>query len=145
VYFITLRFLVRKIFTFYINDMLLFKCPFPGPKVLKDEMKEKKVSLLGSTLHLNTETFCDIQTNGVIAKHESGISFGRMLDYDLGTNLTRVIPWEAQNSFSPSCLKGSEPHTSFRVRCTTRLAGSYRGFCCTLASHSHLAPKLMED
>ena len=32
VYFITLRFLVRKIFTFYINYVLLFKCPFPGPK-----------------------------------------------------------------------------------------------------------------
>ena len=32
VYFITLYFLVRKIFTFYINDVLLFKCPFPGPK-----------------------------------------------------------------------------------------------------------------
>ena len=32
VYFITLPFLVRKIFTFYINDMLLFKCPVPGPK-----------------------------------------------------------------------------------------------------------------
>jgi len=32
VYFITLIF-VRKIFTFYINDVLLFKCPFPGPKV----------------------------------------------------------------------------------------------------------------
>jgi hypothetical protein len=32
VYFISLPFLVRKIFTFYINDVLLFKCPFPGPK-----------------------------------------------------------------------------------------------------------------
>ena len=32
VYFITLPFLVRKIFTFYINDVLLFKSPFPGPK-----------------------------------------------------------------------------------------------------------------
>jgi len=32
VYFITLPFLVRKTFTFYINDVLLFKCPFPGPK-----------------------------------------------------------------------------------------------------------------
>ena len=32
VYFVTLIF-VRKIFTFYINDVLLFKCPFPGPKV----------------------------------------------------------------------------------------------------------------
>ena len=32
VYFITLPFLVRKIFTFYINDVLLFKCPFPRPK-----------------------------------------------------------------------------------------------------------------
>ena len=32
VYFITLPFLVRKIFTFYINDVLLFKCSVPGPK-----------------------------------------------------------------------------------------------------------------
>ena len=32
VYFITLLLLVRKIFTFYINDVLLFKCPIPGPK-----------------------------------------------------------------------------------------------------------------
>jgi hypothetical protein len=32
VYFITLRFLVRKMFTFYINDVLLFKCPVPGLK-----------------------------------------------------------------------------------------------------------------
>ena len=31
-YFITFAFLVRKIFTFYINDALLFKCPIPGPK-----------------------------------------------------------------------------------------------------------------
>ena len=32
VYFITLPFLVSKIFTFYVNDMLPFKCPIPGPK-----------------------------------------------------------------------------------------------------------------
>jgi len=32
VYLITLHFLVRKIFTFYINGVLLFKCPVPGPK-----------------------------------------------------------------------------------------------------------------
>jgi len=32
VYFITLPVLVHKIFTFYINDVRLFKCPFPGPK-----------------------------------------------------------------------------------------------------------------
>ena len=32
VYFIMLPFMVRKIFTFYINDVLLFKCPFPGPR-----------------------------------------------------------------------------------------------------------------
>ena len=32
VYFITIPFLVRKIFTFYINDVLPFKCPVPGPK-----------------------------------------------------------------------------------------------------------------
>ena len=33
VYFITLHFLVLKIFTFYINDVLIFKSPVPGPKV----------------------------------------------------------------------------------------------------------------
>jgi len=32
VYFISLPFLVRKIFTFYTNYVLLFKCPFPVPK-----------------------------------------------------------------------------------------------------------------
>ena len=32
VYFITLSFFIRKIYTFYINYVLLFKCPFPGPK-----------------------------------------------------------------------------------------------------------------
>ena len=32
VYLITLPCLVRKIFTYYINDVLLFKCQFPGPK-----------------------------------------------------------------------------------------------------------------
>ena len=32
VYFITLPVLVRKIFTFYINDVILFKCPVPVPK-----------------------------------------------------------------------------------------------------------------
>jgi len=31
-YFIMLPFLVFKIFTFYLNDVLLFKCPFPGPE-----------------------------------------------------------------------------------------------------------------
>ena len=32
VYFISIPFLVPKIFIFYINYVLLFKCPFPGPK-----------------------------------------------------------------------------------------------------------------
>ena len=32
VYFITLPVLVRKIFTIYINGVLLFKCPVPRPK-----------------------------------------------------------------------------------------------------------------
>ena len=32
VYFITLPFLVCKIFTFYINDVLLFKSSVPRPK-----------------------------------------------------------------------------------------------------------------
>jgi len=31
VYFISLL-LVRKIFAFYMNDVLLLKCPIPGPK-----------------------------------------------------------------------------------------------------------------
>jgi len=43
VYFITLPFLVRKIFTFYINDVLLFKCPFPGPKVHIKRIKLAKM------------------------------------------------------------------------------------------------------
>jgi hypothetical protein len=32
VYFIMLTFLVNKIFTFYINGELTFKCPAPGSK-----------------------------------------------------------------------------------------------------------------
>jgi hypothetical protein len=32
VYFITLPLFIHKIFTFYINDVLLFKCQFPWPK-----------------------------------------------------------------------------------------------------------------
>ena len=32
VYFPTLSFLVHKIFTFYINGVLNYKCPAPGPK-----------------------------------------------------------------------------------------------------------------
>jgi len=32
VYFMSLPFLFRKIFTFYVNDVLLFKYTFPGPK-----------------------------------------------------------------------------------------------------------------
>jgi len=32
VYFISLSFLVCKIFTYYINDVLLFKCPIPGQR-----------------------------------------------------------------------------------------------------------------
>jgi len=31
-YFITVPVLVRNIFTFYVNYVLLFQCPFPGPK-----------------------------------------------------------------------------------------------------------------
>ena len=31
VYFTSLSFLVRKIFIFHLKDVLLFKCPLPGP------------------------------------------------------------------------------------------------------------------
>ena len=41
VYFITLPFLVRKIFTFYINDVLLFKCPIPGAKGYRVQWQTK--------------------------------------------------------------------------------------------------------
>ena len=44
--------MIRKIFTFYINDVLLFKCPIPGPKFksatdktgleTKNQMEKKK-------------------------------------------------------------------------------------------------------
>ena len=40
VYLITLPFLVRKIFIFYINDVLLFKCPFLGPKGLYESFRQ---------------------------------------------------------------------------------------------------------
>ena len=33
VYFITVPFFVRKIFTFYMNDILLFKFPVPGQRI----------------------------------------------------------------------------------------------------------------
>jgi len=32
VYFVTLPFLVRKMFTFCISGVMLFGCPIPGPK-----------------------------------------------------------------------------------------------------------------
>ena len=44
VYFITLPVLIRKIFTFYINDVLLFKCPFPGPNGYSDLLNFDKAS-----------------------------------------------------------------------------------------------------
>jgi len=48
VYFITLPFSVRKIFIFYINDVLLFKCPVPGPKGLITSL-----GLMANTVYLN--------------------------------------------------------------------------------------------
>jgi len=51
VYFITLPYLVRKIFTFYINDVLLFKCPFPGPK---GQMNDQSVTNVIKTAILET-------------------------------------------------------------------------------------------
>jgi len=44
VYFITLPFLVRKIFTFYVNDVLLFKCP-SSAKGLKMSGRERSNTL----------------------------------------------------------------------------------------------------
>jgi len=39
VYFITLQFLVREIFTFYINDVLLFNVQYQGQRVNKIVIK----------------------------------------------------------------------------------------------------------
>jgi hypothetical protein len=54
-YFITLPFLVRKIFTFYINDLLLFKCPFPEPKVKRRLTKAALVVCLRNNLLLRAQ------------------------------------------------------------------------------------------
>jgi hypothetical protein len=81
----------------------------------------KKLSV--SNFHLNTETFCDAETSSVIANQDPGISVDRLIDYDLGINVTRVIHLETQISFSSTCLKDSQPHTSFHITRTTGLAG----------------------
>ena len=44
-YFITLGFLVRKIFTFSINDVLLFKCPFPGRYLQEEKTSSDRENL----------------------------------------------------------------------------------------------------
>ena len=84
VYFITLPVLVRKMFTFYINDVLLFKCPFPGPNgypvfqllgVMKDFNKTLYIKLLpldstsesyflfraGSNIDMTIVPVCDVR------------------------------------------------------------------------------------
>ena len=53
VYFITLTFLVRKIFTFYINDVLLYKCPFPGPKGSRWKLASREDEWFASHLGRN--------------------------------------------------------------------------------------------
>ena len=65
VYFITLPFLVRKILTFYVNDMLLFKCPFPGPKVFK-ECGQGRVGWGGVGVRLSS-----LCVSAVLAVHKS--------------------------------------------------------------------------
>ena len=52
VYFIMLPVLVRKIFTFYINYVLLFECPFSGPKFNKVSTDLKLKGSLNSISYL---------------------------------------------------------------------------------------------
>ena len=56
VYFITLPVLVRKILTFYINDVLLFRCPFPGPKGVNNFLRLGR-HLKGRADLLHAESF----------------------------------------------------------------------------------------
>jgi len=53
VYFITFPFFVCKIFTFYINDVLLFKCPIPGPKGLYSVPSSSYSQIANSMRHSN--------------------------------------------------------------------------------------------
>ena len=68
-YFITSRFLVRKLFTFYINDMLLFKCPIPGPKDLT-------MSVLSLATRFGS---CETDINKVVT---DGLYFPLLVIYD---------------------------------------------------------------
>ena len=53
-YFITLSLLVHKIFTFYTNDVLLFKCPVPGPKGLIQHQHDWTSARIKTFLSSNT-------------------------------------------------------------------------------------------
>ena len=74
VYFIPLPFLVRKIFTFYLNDVLLFNVHFQGQRVNGPMVRvvlQEFLELKGLSLGLQTETEDNILpplfTNGNIS------------------------------------------------------------------------------
>jgi len=76
VYFITLLFWFVKSFTFYINDVLLFKCPFPGPKgqFYTDPLPIQPGNFAYLPLHVMTP--CLVHLIAVQHRHNSPILLG---------------------------------------------------------------------
>ena len=79
-YFITLPFLVRKILTFYINDVLLFKCPIPWLKGYSSQKFIKGIGLVflkGQFISLISNNMIRFGTLRVCKSREFGLCLGR--------------------------------------------------------------------
>ena len=112
VYFITLPFLVRKIFTFYINDVLLFK--FQGQRVMWN----------GScfALYLMRRTFLAFTGCKKILEHTCILPFqetGNILNFcEVGLKISGVAPISSQaaihfpnTSLASVSMASTERHT----------------------------------
>jgi hypothetical protein len=85
VYFITLHFLVRKILTFYINDVLLFKCPIPRPTVNASHAHAVCFTLYNGCYKLGVRTLLvDVETCDLI--RDSNLLCGLVVPYDTYEN-----------------------------------------------------------